>query len=245
MSPPSPAILDLSLLTAANRAVVYGAVARWLLHDLRGPAQALSLVLDLLQEGDATIDATLQQTLEDASGRLRGLLDLLDRTLRVPPADTKPGPIVLHEITNHLAELQRSSRSAVTLETESVRAAQLPAVGGVEEHLTHALLNLVVNANEALCDRRNGRVRMTAGIAPDGRTVSLLVEDDGPGVPPELMARLFQPYVTTKQGMSLAGLGLAVARHLLESSGGRIDYAPEAAGAPGARFMIELKVWSR
>jgi two-component system nitrogen regulation sensor histidine kinase GlnL len=241
----SPAHVPIpALFAAANRAAVYGTIARWLMHDLRGPAQALSLVLDLLEQGAADDDPALRQTLNDASGRLRSLLDLLDRTLRLP-SPAEPSPLVLHEITDFLGELQRSSRSPVTLDADGIRAARLPAVHGTEEHLTHALLNLVVNANEAMSDGRGGIIRITVAPPMDGSTVTLLVEDDGPGVPAELVPQLFQPFTTSKRGAPLAGLGLAVARQLLESAGGGVRYLPGPAGAPGARFAVDVKVWER
>lgn len=232
-----------ALLVAANRATVYGAVSRWLLHDLRSPAQALALVLDLLEQGESAYEPAVRQTLQDASHRLRGLLELLDRTLRLVPTAAEPGPLALHEITDHLAELQRCSRPPVVLDVAAVRTAGLPAVRGVEEHLVHALLNLLVNANEALRERRGGTVRMTPALAPDGRRVSLAIEDDGPGVPAEIRGRLFAPFVTTKRAPGAKGLGLAVARELLQAMGGNVRYEPGVSGTPGARFVVELKVW--
>jgi signal transduction histidine kinase len=232
-------------MAAANRATVHATVSRWLLHDLRGPAQALTLARDLLEQGGAADQATVLQMLESASQRLVHLLDLVDRTFRMPPAAPEPVPLVLHEITSHLADLQRCCRSAVALNTDTVRAAKLPAVRGVEEHLTHALLNLMLNANEALQERRAGTIEMTATTAPDGRSIAVVIEDDGPGVPTELQPRLFEPFVTTKRDTATAGLGLAVARQLLENVGGRVRYEPRAQAAPGARFVVELMVWER
>jgi signal transduction histidine kinase len=242
---PGAEIPNAALLAAANRANLHSIVSRWLMHDLRGPAQALSLVLDLLEHGEPTGGPAVRQTLDGASSRLRHLLDLLDRTLRQPPAAPQPTRLVLHEITDYLAALQHCSRSPVTLDTGTVRAAQLPAVRGVEEHLTHALLNLLMNAEDALRERRGGTIRMTAATAADGRTVSLVVEDDGPGVPPEIQGRLFEPFVTTKRGAASAGLGLAVARQLVERGGGSVRYEAGATGAPGARFVVELMAWER
>jgi signal transduction histidine kinase len=241
----APDAATAALLVAANRAMVFGTVSRWLLHDLRSPAQALSLVLDLLDQGDPAYEPTVRQTLDDASRRLRSLLELLDRTLRLAPPALAPGPLALHEIVDHLADLQRCSRTAVVLDTAAVRAAGLPAVRGVEDHLVHALLNLLMNANEALRERRGGAVRITPALAPDGRTVALAIEDDGPGVPPAIQAQLFTPFVTTKRASGTAGLGLAVARQLLQAVDGNVRYAPGAKGTPGARFVVELRVWER
>jgi signal transduction histidine kinase len=230
-----------ALLVAANRAALYGTVARWLMHDLRGPAQALSLVTDLLEQGDTLDEPAVRVSLQEASGRLRELLDLLDRVLRRPDPDEEPRPVVLREPLAFADTLLRLPRSKVTLDMEEALAARLPAARGLDEHVQHAILAVLVNAYEALAwqggGERGGIVRVTAEAAGD--MVQIAVADNGPGVPPAIRERLFEPLVTTKSS-PLAGLGLWVARALLERSGGTIRYQP---AGPGARFVLEFKVW--
>jgi two-component system NtrC family sensor kinase len=68
------------------------------------------------------------------------------------------------------------------------------------------------------------------------------VEDDGPGISPEVRERLFEPFVTTKEVGEGTGLGLAVCRGLVESAGGEVGV--DASYAPGARFYVELPAGS-
>lgn len=230
------------LFVAANRAVVYGTVARWLMHDVRGPAQAVVLLNDLLQAGEDPRAATFQDSLQRASNRLRNLVDLLDRSLRRPPgpADAAaPAPLALRDVLEYVVALQECHRSPVRLDVGAALAAQLPAVQTAEEPLTHALLNLIVNANEAL-DPNPGTITIGGRASADGTRVELQIEDDGPGVPASVRDHLFEPFTTTKTDRPIAGLGLAVARHLLETEGGTLRYEPLGTGT---RFVMELPAW--
>lgn len=228
-----------ALLVAANRAALYGTVARWLIHDLRGPAQAISLVSDLLEQGDTLKESAVRQSLAEASGRLRELLDLLDQVLRRPDPDSEPRPIVPRDPIGVAVRLLRLHRSNVRLEAHQALDARLPAVRGVDDQLRHALMNVMVNAYEAVGRQGGGTVYLTAETS--GGVVRIEVIDDGPGVSPEVVDRLFEPFVTTKTGLPLAGLGLVVARALLEQSGGTLRSEPTGSGS---RFVLELPVWA-
>ena len=116
----------------------------------------------------------------------------------------------------------------------------LPAVTGVEDHLEHALLNLMVNALEAFGDQSQGRISVGAEL--DGARVTLRITDDGPGVPEKVRDRLFEPFTTTKGVGPGAGLGLAVARMLLRWYGGDVRCLPKH--GPGASFAADFVVWA-
>ncbi len=226
-----------ALLVAANRAALHSTASRWLMHDLRGPAQALSLVADLLEQGDTLDEPAVRVSLQEASARLRDLLDLLDQLLRRSDVDEEPRPVVLREPLALATALVRLQRSNVELDAESAIRARLPAVRGTDTHVLHALLAVLMNAYESLARQGGGTVRVTADLADD--LVRIGVADDGPGVAPEIAGRLFEPFVTTKDGRPLSGLGLHVARELLQRSGGTLRHEP----GPGGVFVLELPVW--
>jgi signal transduction histidine kinase len=227
-----------ALLVAVNRAALYGTVSRWLMHDLRGPAQALSLVADLLEQGDTLDEPAIRLSVQEASGRLRDLLDLLDQVLRRPDPDDAPKPIALRGALALAGALLRLQRSNLKLDLDQALATRLPAVRGVEEYVQHALLAVLVNAYEALGGRAAGTVTVSAEATEE--VVRLVVADDGPGVEPGIRDRLFAPFVTTRADRPLGGLGLHVARSILERSGGTLRYDPAGSGT---RFVLELPVW--
>jgi nitrogen fixation/metabolism regulation signal transduction histidine kinase len=122
------------------------------------------------------------------------------------------------------------------------------AEGGVIEadrgRLRQLLHNLLANACEALEGRGDARLQVETrlSVRPAGSAAEIIVEDNGPGFAPEVVERLFDPYVTTKPKGT--GLGLAIVKKIIEEHGGKIEAQNIAgnAGEPvsGARVRIEL-----
>jgi two-component system, NtrC family, C4-dicarboxylate transport sensor histidine kinase DctB len=241
LSPDAPSERPELLLVAANRAAVYGQVARWLIHDLRNPAQALTLITELMSgEPDPAVEAARRSVIE-ATTHLTRSLELLDRALRAPSRSADRGPVSLSDILRFLGSLHRVHRSSIQLDLRPALAMPLPAVIGAEDHLEHALLNLVVNALEAFGARPEGRIAFGAEV--DGTRLTLHITDDGPGVAEAIRPRLFEPFTTTKRDGPSAGLGLAVARKLLGWYGGDVRYVPT--DRPGASFAADFAIWGR
>jgi Signal transduction histidine kinase len=227
------------LLVAANRASAIEAVIRWMLHDLRNPLQTLILLPTLADaETEAGAGADWRDALGGAAERLAVGLALLDRLVAGPAGPATAEPIAVGEVLGFLAELfgTRHGRFRVTVEPG---AAPLPAVAAVRGDLELALLNLLLNAAEA-CGDRVGQVSALA--RPELGGVELVFEDNGPGVPEDQRARLFEPFVTIRPDGAVRGLGLFVARHLLARAGGELRY--EAANG-GSRFIVRLPAWQR
>ncbi|MFL5494140.1 MAG: sensor histidine kinase [Gemmatimonadales bacterium] len=225
---------------AANRAAVYGQVSRWLIHDLRNPAQALTLVTELMGgEPDRGGDA-VRRSVEDATTQLTRSLELLDRALRTPSWGSDRGPVSLADVLRYLGSLHRAHRSSIELDLGPALAVTLPAVIGVEDHVEHALLNLMVNALEAFGDQPQGRISVRAEL--DGGRLTLRITDDGPGVAEKIRDRLFEPFITTKRDGPTTGLGLAVARMLLRWYGG--DVRCLSKDGPGASFAADFAIWA-
>jgi CheY-like chemotaxis protein len=117
----------------------------------------------------------------------------------------------------------------------------IPPVRADADQLHQVLLNLIVNAQQALQDRAGRRrIRVASRYDGDAREVRIAVADNGPGIPEHLRARVFEPYFTTK-GTSLGtGVGLAVSHGIIEAHGGTLTLdCPEMGGAV---FTITLPV---
>ena len=116
---------------------------------------------------------------------------------------------------------------------------QLPAVHASHTRLVQVLVNLLVNAADALEEHRRAGtdVRLLVEAGADDAGVWVAVEDSGPGIPDALAGRLFEPFFTTK-GEQGTGLGLALAREYVQGWGGAL----EARNVPGsgARFVVRL-----
>jgi C4-dicarboxylate-specific signal transduction histidine kinase len=116
--------------------------------------------------------------------------------------------------------------------------AELPPVLAIRRRLAQVLLNLLVNAGDALEGRPGSEVRITG--RQEGSRVLLLVEDNGPGFPPDVLPRLFETFFTTKGHEKGTGLGLALSREMVEQFGGTLVAENRVEG--GARLRLELPV---
>ncbi len=121
--------------------------------------------------------------------------------------------------------------NGVTLECQL--APDLPQVEAGVSALEHILTNLLVNAFDAV-QPETGRIRVSAVAAPDRRQVLLRVEDNGPGVSPELVSKIFDPFFTTKEINKGTGLGLTVVHELMRELHGSV----EVLAGPGATFVL-------
>jgi signal transduction histidine kinase len=145
-------------------------------------------------------------------------------------------PVDLNEVISEVLGLIRaeSGRRRVAVETEL--ATDLPTVRGDKVHLQQILLNLLLNALDAMADMSDARKLTVRTDLDENGYVVIAVSDAGSGITPDQMPRLFDPFFSTKkEGM---GLGLPIARSLVEAHGGRI-WAENAPGR-GATFQFTL-----
>jgi len=206
-------------------------------HDIRAPLAAIVAHVELLRgsvdggsmgAGERTKDylSVMDQELQ----RLRRSLDSLFNNAAMPRDDLEEidARDLLRDVENLLRP--QCARQKVTL---TVSAPDTPVrVLGTRDALKQALINLGVNALEAM--PHGGALRM--GLENHGAKATIAVADDGPGIPPEIMDRIFTMHFTTKGGGT--GIGLYVARVVVESNGGEIRVASEP--GRGATFQIEL-----
>jgi signal transduction histidine kinase len=207
-------------------------------HDLRGPLQTLTLLIDPHADLMGGEDAVRIRAAVTAA--VQGLTDSVSRfSLAYAPLETEPLPLILSEVVNQVVELQRYQRGLPAVELLLRVPADLPAVRGIEAHLRHLLLSLIINAKQALAGRSDGEVELAA--TAQGETVELTVEDNGPGLAPEERLRAFELFHTTHPGHM--GLGLPVARWLAERQGATVSLETGRHG--GLRAVVRLAVWQR
>jgi two-component system, NtrC family, sensor kinase len=115
-------------------------------------------------------------------------------------------------------------------------AAGAPPVVCDAGQIQQVILILLVNAAEAL--GKDGRIAIQTKIA--GGTVEIRVRDNGPGIPDEVMPKIFEPFFTTKEEQQRTGLGLAVARSIVEQHGGEIEV--QSKKGAGTEFLVSLPV---
>jgi signal transduction histidine kinase len=225
-------------LIRADRATVVATLARGIAHDLRGPLQTLNLLVD--PHADLLANAEGARFRGAMSDSVRHLADTVSRFSQIyGPPDTEPAPVIVDDILGDVVDLQRYQRGLPAAEVDLRLAAGLAPVRGMEGHLRHLLLSLVINAKEALTGREDGQILLAAQAVD--RAVVLTVEDNGEGLTPEGRRRAFEPFFSTR-GDNL-GLGLSVARWLAARQGGTVELCDGA--RVGTRVAVTLPVWRR
>lgn len=230
-------VLETELLLASQmRAQVhlYGA----LVHDLRAPLNAMQITVELLADilaGGRGADPASQRryitVLKEELARLnRTLGAMLDN--RMPSSSAASEEFDLRAIVEEVAALLGTQAMRHRVDLQHRLPDREVRVIGHRDRLKQALINVAINGLEAM--PRGGRLQIN--MAVHEASVDVTVRDDGPGIPAELLEEIYQIYFTTKKSGS--GMGLYVARLVLESHGGDIQ-GVNTPGA-GACFILTL-----
>jgi two-component system nitrogen regulation sensor histidine kinase GlnL len=218
-------------------------LAASLAHEIRNPLLSIKGAAQLLEELVGAEDKSLAQLIVTEAGRIEQLVATMD-PLTPDPASVNEA-LNIHEITEYARLAARSFALGVTITTQYDPS--LPPVRGAREALIQALINLLKNATEAVAGHPAPVITLTTRYLmgehmqrPDGRKLQLAlsVADNGPGVAPDMVSRLFTPFSSGKSGGK--GLGLAIVARIVEEHGGLIAYDAPAHG--GARFTLYLPV---
>jgi len=220
-------------LVAAERLAAFGEITAAVAHGLGNPLAAIRSVAQvaLLDAPDGPVRDRLRQVIAETdrlAERMRALLQF------GRPVEQRRVPTALESAVRGALESVRPRAGVAGVRVDVSVPAELPKVRLDPARFEEALLCLVGNALDAM--PAGGVLRIAAAPAPAGGAVEVRVEDSGPGMPPAVLARAFEPFFTTKRDGS--GLGLAVARRLLEGAGGRL--ALESEPGRGTRAVITL-----
>jgi two-component system sensor histidine kinase PilS (NtrC family) len=231
---------DLTRLRAMEEAVArserladLGMVAAGLAHELRNPLAAISGSVELLR-AQAVPDAEdhrLMDIVVKETARLDRLVTEFLHFARPPPVVREPVDlaVVLAETLDVFANDPCATGLEIARELRPAPVSADPA------QLRQVAWNLLLNAAQALRERGAGRIRVSSRTLPSGGA-DFAVEDDGPGIAPADLERIFLPFHTSKARGS--GLGLANVHRVVDSHGGRISV--ESTPARGARFTVWL-----
>ena len=205
-------------------------------YSARLPDGGAAVLGDLSARAHAARDAVprIADVIGEGAKQARGIVEDLRRFAR--KGDEKDmRPVVLHEGLSSALNLLRS-RLRGRVEIVRHFADDLPAVIGNAMQLNQAWMALLLNAAQAV--QGDGRIEIQTA-AKDGH-ISVTIRDTGEGIPPELHERIFEPFFTTRNPGEGSGLGLTVARDVIQKHGGRIEV--ESAKGQGAAFRVVLPV---
>lgn len=227
------ALDDMTEVTQAIRVLAWGEVARQVAHEIKNPLTPIRLGIQHLQRarrrGSPDFDATLEQTAQQILAEIERLDAIARAFARFGAPPTEAGPLVLADLVA-LAD-DAAALYALAGETKVAVRSDGPVMARVRrDEVKEVLINLVENARDA------GAAMVELIVRPANGAAVLDVVDDGRGIPPEDLPRVFEPHFSTTT--SGTGLGLAICRRLVESWGGSIAVA----SAPGRGTTITIAV---
>lgn len=229
-------------LIQAQKMEAMGTLVAGVAHELNNPLASIIGFSQLIRAdprlpGDMKTDA--DRLIGEADRTRRIVQNLLDFARQRPP---ERYPTSLRALVRSVIDLQAYSLRGSGIEVVVDVPDDLPPIEVDRSQMQQVLLNLTLNALQSMRSSGQGaRLVASARLVDRGSLVRIVIEDDGPGVPPEARGRLFLPFFTTKPPGEGTGLGLPVSFGIVAAHAGHLWYEP-VEGGTGARFCIELPV---
>ena len=254
---------DITTLIQAQRDAAWGEVARRMAHEIKNPLTPIQLAAERIRH--KFLDQVVEEerdTLERATRTIIEQVDSLKNMVNdfseyARSARMQSRPVDLNDLIRDVVELYKNSRNAGVVplrrgaksgKGKTSRAAatrldldeHLPRIPADPGRLRQVLHNLLLNARDALADTPKPVILLSTHLTgeDDRRFAELTVQDNGPGFPEAQLARLYEPYVTSKEKGT--GLGLAIVKRIVEEHGGSIRAHNLKVG--GACVIIRLPV---
>lgn len=226
-----------SQLDVASRLTAISHITGGVAHEIKNPLNAIALHLDLLR-------AQLQGPEEEVTAELDILskeVRRLDRVVKTfldfsRPVDVKLVEVDLHALAREVAELMQPQARLAHIALEFGGSDGPAEIRGDPDMLKQVILNLVTNALDAMTQAKTAQGFLKLGVTREDESIVLQVADNGPGIPPDLRAKVFQLYFTTKPKGS--GIGLAMTYRAVQLHNGTIDFTSE--DGRGTTFRLQF-----
>lgn len=227
---------DITHLLQAERQAAWGEVARRLAHEIKNPLTPIQLSAERLQhklrekldEPDARLLQRATQTIVSQVAALKNMVADFADYARAPAP--KLALLDMHQLLNEVMGLYEANSSPITLQL----GASHTWVNGDGTRLRQVVHNLLHNAHDAL--QQVERPQIVLSTASTHSEFHLMVSDNGSGIQEHIMARIFEPYMTTKTKGT--GLGLPIVKKIVEEHGGRIAIENKSSG--GTQVIVSL-----
>ncbi len=220
-------------LTSRGAARSVTAMAAILAHEIKNPLAGIRGAAQLIEQNVGAADRPLTRLICDEADRIVKLVERMEAFSDNRPIDAQS--VNIHDVLDHVKRLAQASFGK-NVRIIEIYDPSLPPVPGDRDQLVQVFLNLVKNAVDAIAEGpepENGEIAITTAYRPGVRLsvpgsaervslpLEVVVRDNGPGVPPDLLPHMFDPFVTTKR--TGTGLGLALVAKIVGDHGGVIE----------------------
>jgi signal transduction histidine kinase len=237
----SEARRSLAEVAHMNRRAGIAALSASIAHELNQPLGAIlsnAEAAELLLEREPLDLPMIKEVLADirrSDQRAADIITHMRELLR--KNDAEPLEIDLSDVIRHVVELLTPEARLRDISVSTLLDPRRVAVRANAVHLQQVVLNLALNGMEAMRDSTHGerRLMIRTGIVDDAN-VEVTVSDTGSGIPPDMVGSVFEPFFSTKQDG--IGLGLSIARTIIERQGGTISAENRAGGGATFRFIL-------
>jgi signal transduction histidine kinase len=225
-------------LARTERIAARKEVARQVAHEIKNPLAPIRAAVETLRRLRARSDPAFDEYFDEATTtvldevhRITRIVSEFTEFSRLPPP--QPSPVEIGELVRGLLPVYAAGGAEIV-----VVGGPCPVVEADRDQIAQLVTNLIKNGIEAAeAAGRSPRVEIRLEAGPADR-VSIVVSDNGPGVSPDVLPKLFEPYATGKKGGT--GLGLTIVRRIVEEHGGTIRH--EGREGSGAVFSVELPI---
>jgi nitrogen fixation/metabolism regulation signal transduction histidine kinase len=232
---------DITDLIQAQRDSAWGEVARRLAHEIKNPLTPIQLSAERIRrkylglltgEDRATLDRATRTIVQQVQS-MEEMVNAFSNYAQ--PVQMELKEVNLNGLVKDVSELYKQDDHAITFAYDLDAA--LPLISADASRLQQVLNNLLINAQDALVNTESPAITLSTQTVETGEnsSVELIVRDNGPGIPEDMIGKLFEPYVTSKEKGT--GLGLAIVKRIVEEHGGGIWVDSRQAGT---RIRIRL-----
>jgi PAS domain S-box-containing protein len=220
----------------SERLAAMGQMIGGFAHELNNPLTSILGMSELLQ--DSPVPDASQKQLEMLHQQARRAVEIVKNLTYFsrPPAPGRTS-IDLGELVQRTLDLHAYSLRKNNITVDFLRDGSIPAVNGDAHQLMQVFLNLILNAEQAMREERD-RGTLRIRLEKRASTVSVVFQDDGPGIPQEILANIFDPFYTTKRPGRGTGLGLSICKAILREHSGNV----EAASGPGGGAVFTVTI---
>ncbi|MEP7011154.1 MAG: ATP-binding protein [Acidobacteriota bacterium] len=229
-------------LREQDRLAALGLLAAGVAHEVNTPIAGISsyaqMLLEDTPEGDPRRE--ILQKMERQTFRAARIVNNLLEFARKRPSERGPVDVagLIGETLELLADRFAKRRIEIDWRSDAASSEGPLVIDGCDGELQQIFTNLFLNALDAMSPRGRGRLEVRIESASDFLVVEVV--DDGPGIAPEHLGRIFEPLFSTKLGTGGTGLGLSISSDIAARHGGRITVESRTPAHPGAAFRVEL-----